>query len=392
MINLTMFFQVLKDKGFNTIIGVPCSMLNSIFDFLSNSQEFDYIGATNEGEAVAIAVGANLAGKKAIVVCQNSGLGNMVNPLSSLVSPFKIPLLIIMSWRGNPKKQDEPQHELIGKITIDLLEMLKTKVIQFPENDLQIKEKIDFAQACLDKGNSCCFIVENELPVQKNKDHFVIEHKYKNNLKSFLDLSDDQSPYLSRWEVLEKIINFFPKNTALICSTGKSSRELFTLNDSNRNFYMVGSMGCASAIGLGIAKYSSKRIVVIDGDGALLMKMGNMATIGHYSPLNFFHILINNGVHDSTGGQRTVSETVNYAKIAQACNYNMTFSGHNNLEACFDIMIKNDGPHFFEIKTAPGSIESIGRPTLPLDKIASRFSAFIQDAEEYDKDTEELFC
>lgn len=175
------------------------------------------------------------------------------------------------------------------------------------------------------------------------------------------------------------IVKYFPSDTAFVCSTGKSSRELFTINHSNRNFYMVGSMGCASAIGLGIAKNCSKRIIVIEGDGALLMRMGNMATIGYYSPPNLCHVLINNGIHDSTGGQKTASDTMDYGAVALASNYNTAFSVSKDLETCFDSVSNSIGPHFIEIKAALGSIEPLGRPDIPLPLIATRFSAYLQD-------------
>lgn len=374
--NLKLFFSELKKEGFNTVIGVPCSMLDGIIQFCNNSNDFKYIMATHEGEAVAIAAGINMAGQNAIVLSQNSGLGNMVNPISSLVYPYKIPILIIMSWRGEPHTGDEPQHELMGGTIKEILDLLKISYCEFPETENQINIAVKNILHSFSKGISYCLIVKKKIPsgILKEKTHFPTQRSFNNNV---IDITE--GCLISRSQALFKLINLFDSNAAFISSTGKCSRELFTLKDSDQNFYMVGSMGYASAIGFGISLKSRKKIVIIDGDGSILMRMGNIATIGHYQPENFYHILLNNNSYDSTGGQSTTSESVDFAKVALSCGYKMAYLADKNFDAFFETTTSVKGPHFIQINILSGSLSALARPNMGLQSLSKRFSKFLQN-------------
>ena len=202
----------------------------------------------------------------------------------------------------------------------------------------------------------------------------------KKRQKAFISYKKKYIP--SRYEILEKINSKINNKIAVIATTGKTGRELFTINDCENYFYQVGSMGCASAIALGVALNSKKKIIVLDGDGALLMKMGNMSTIGANKPANLIHILLDNNVHDSTGQQLTNASTVEFANIAINCGYKKSFSidNTNDFSKILDKSINNtSGPIFIHIKINKGSIKNLGRPTINPSKVAKRFKNFLKN-------------
>ena len=185
----------------------------------------------------------------------------------------------------------------------------------------------------------------------------------------------------SRYEVLKLIVKNIKRDIGIVATTGKTGRELFTINDSKQFFYQVGSMGCASAIGLGIALNNKKKIIVIDGDGAALMKMGNFTTIGANQPLNLIHILLDNNVHDSTGQQLTNASTVDFTSVAISCGYKISYlvNNLNGFERSLKESLKKKGPIFINVKIKPGSINNLGRPTVSPNKVARRFQNFLKD-------------
>ena len=382
MISANFLINQLTKHGFNFFSGVPCSYLTSVINGVINSKKIKYIGATSEGEAVGIASGAWLAGKKGVVMIQNSGLGNTINPLTSLNYPFKIPILLITTWRGDPKVKDEPQHELMGKITKNILTLSKIKNEIFPTNKNNLRKVLFKINNSINKTSLPYALLMRKETIKKEKlKQKKILLKKKNRALIFYKKKNIPT----RFQILNELHKYINNNIAVITTTGKTGRELFSLNDCKNFFYQVGSMGCASAIALGVALNSKKKILVIDGDGALLMKMGNMSTIGANQPKNLIHILLDNNVHDSTGQQLTNASTVDFANIAINCGYQNSYST-DNLNDFSKIIKKNlvssnktIGPTFIHIKIQKGSIENLSRPTIHPKDVAKRFKNFLEN-------------
>ena len=377
MINTNFLLKELNKYGYNFFTGVPCSHLTSVINGVINSKKIRYIGATSEGESVGIASGAWLAGKKSVVMIQNSGLGNTINPLTSLNYPFKIPLLLIATWRGDPEIKDEPQHKLIGEKIRKILDTIKIKNDIFPKDEKNLKKILKKLNQTINRDSlPYCLIMKKDSIKQEtlNQKKFLLKKRGKKII-----LKKNKS-YPSRYEILKIIVKNLRKDFGVIATTGKTGRELFTINDNEQFFYQVGSMGCASAIGLGIALNNKKKIIVIDGDGAMLMKMGNLTTIGNNQPNNLIHILLDNNVHDSTGQQLTNASTVDFGSIAISCGYKIAYcvddiSGFNR---SINESVKKKGPIFIDVKINPGSIKKLGRPTIEPNNVARRFQNFLK--------------
>ncbi len=297
---------------------MPCSFLTPLNNGVLNDRDPRYVGAASKGEAVAIAAGAWLAGRQTVVMCQNSGLGNAVNPLTSLNAPFRIPTLLITTWRGEPGKPDEPQHAVMGVITQDLLTLIGVEYAPFAASAADLATTMAKASDRLNARNLPYALVMAQGSVADEALEPtasmapVIARRYDDAAAGALP---------TRIAVLERFLAAADEDTAVIATTGKCGRELFTLADRRQHLYQVGSMGGASAMGLGVALNVPNPVAVLDGDGAALMKLGNLATIGAYHLGNLLHIVLDNGVHDSTGGQATVSASVDFAAIALACGY-----------------------------------------------------------------------
>jgi phosphonopyruvate decarboxylase len=378
MINAERFLKAAKAHDVSFFSGVPCSFLTPLINRVISDADTTYIGATSEGEAVGIAAGAWLAGRGSAMMCQNSGLGNAVNPLTSLNHPFRIPTLLIVTWRAGPGTSDEPQHELMGRITLQLLDLLNIPHRPFPCADADVDGAVDEAMAHM-QGTDTPFALIMEkgglaaealTPPPANPPPPGHVH----------DLRTGSEP-MSRAQALEKLLEEIPGEAAVIATTGKCGRELFTLGDRPQHLYQVGSMGCASSMGLGVAINTGHTVVVVDGDGAALMKLGSMATIGAHRPRNLVHVLLDNGVHDSTGGQPTVSSSVDFSTVANACGYAEARSC-DDLEGFAQALAgawRGEGPHFIHMRIAPGSIAKLGRPTLAPMTIARRFRDFLAD-------------
>ena len=377
MITADDFIVPAQTIGYDFYTGVPCSFLTPFINRSITSEKTDYVGAASEGEAVAIASGAWLAGRKTIVMCQNSGLGNCINPLTSLNYPFRIPTLLITTWRGQPGIKDEPQHQLMSQITQSLLETVRVRCLTFPRFPEEVAPVLEAAEMEMD-ANSLPFglvmekgTVRNE-PLGEQRQKARPEGKYS-------DLSSENSKLPSRYALLEALLDTTSEETAIIATTGKCGRELFSLSDREQHLYQVGSMGCASGMGLGVSLNTNKLVVVLDGDGAALMNMGNLATIGSCAPRNLAHIVLDNGVHDSTGGQATVSSNVNFAQVALACGYSEGIYCNTTkgfIEALSHVSRRN-GPILIQAKIKPGSINNLGRPTILPQDVARRFQSFL---------------
>jgi phosphonopyruvate decarboxylase len=356
---------------------VPCSFLAPLINRVINRDDIGYVAATSEGEAMAIAAGAWLAGRKTVVICQNSGLGNAINPLTSLNHPFRIPTLMIVTWRGQPGLKDEPQHTLMGKITSALLDEIGVPNEPFPSQPGDIAPALARAFAAMAQNDlPYAFIMAKGSVAPETLEEAPARAPPGGTLS---DLATGGARP-SRDAVLELLLAIIPDSAAIVVTTGKSGRELFTIADREQHLYQVGSMGGASAMGLGVALNASRPVVVLDGDGAALMKLGNFATIGAWAPENLLHILIDNGVHDSTGGQATVSAGVDFARIALACGYAgaATTDHLAGFERAFLAALDAKGPRLIHIRVRPGSMKRLGRPTVPPDAVARRFKAFLR--------------
>ena len=309
-------------------------------------------------------------------MCQNSGLGNTVNPLTSLNFPFRIPTLMVVTWRGQPGLKDEPQHELMGQVTPALLKTMRVPYGLFPNEEEAVAGALDDAAARM---------AETQLPFA-----FIMEKG------AVRDDGLDQAPIAqlpagthhdlrtggsrpARAAALERFLALAPAEAGVIATTGKCGRELFTLDDRAAHLYQVGSMGCASAMGLGVALNSTRPVAVLDGDGAALMHMGNLATIGAQGPKNLLHIVLDNGVHDSTGGQATASPVVSFAEAALACGYRAAWSCDDlaGFEAAVTTGFAGEGPALIHMHIARGSMKELGRPTVTPPEVAQRFMAFL---------------
>ncbi|WP_370644700.1 phosphonopyruvate decarboxylase [Sporosarcina sp. ACRSL] len=376
MLNTSEFGNELKKLGFDFYSGVPCSFLKSLINYAIN--ECNYIAAANEGDAVAIASGAYVGGKKSVVLMQNSGLTNAVSPLTSLTYPFQIPVLGFVSLRGEPGLTDEPQHELMGQITTQLLDLMQIKWEYLSSDVNEAKLQLETANEWIEKERPFFFVVKKDTfdKVNLKREERFVHH----NKKKIDKTSSDEVP--SRMEALDVINRCKDEKTVQLATTGKTGREMYELEDCSNNLYMVGSMGCVSSLGLGVAlAREDLNVVVIDGDGSLLMRMGSLATNGFYHPANMLHILLDNQTHDSTGGQRTVSHNVNFVDIAAACGYEKSIYIHSleELEKEIQEWKKTKALTFLHLKIAKGSKQNLGRPKVTPREVKTRLQRFINE-------------
>ena len=378
MISAASFVEHLRGLGYSQYAGVPCSFFTSFLNYVIDDPKLDYVGATSEGEAVGITLGAALAGRKTVTMCQNSGLGNMVNPLTSLNYPFQIPTLLIVTWRGQPGVKDEPQHEQMGRIMHQLLDTLEIPWLPFPAEESEIAGTMARAEASMQERQRPFALVMAKDSIAP---HELFGGQTPERVATDVRENFSNGARLTRTEALELILATLDGDEAIIATTGKTGRELFTVADRPNHLYVVGGMGTASAIGFGVAHALPRQpVVVIDGDGAALMKMGSLATIGFYQPENLLHIILDNEVHDSTGGQQTASPVVRFAQVAAASNYR-TAIGVDQREEIRDAVRElrhRAGPSLLHVKIRPGSPEKLGRPTVKPHEVKERFSAFLQ--------------
>ncbi len=373
--NVANLISEINKLGVGFYSGVPDSQIKPFCDFLINTYGISnqHIIAANEGNAVALAAGYHLStGKIPCVYLQNSGLGNIINPVTSLLDDkvYGIPCVFVVGWRGEPEMHDEPQHLFQGEITLEMLKVVNLKyiVIDKETTEQQLKENMVTFKALLDSGKSVTFVIK------KGGLSFDKKENYTNN-----------NPIL-REEIIRAITKV-AKEDILISTTGKTSRELFEIREQNSqshkyDFLTIGSMGHSSSIALGIAlNKPQKRVWCIDGDGAALMHMGAMAVIGANSPGNFIHVLINNGAHESVGGQPTVARKINFGKIALACGYKVAYHSAN-IDELITVLTEvegKQGPIFIEAKSAIGSRDDLGRPTTTPTKNKKEFMQFLME-------------
>jgi phosphonopyruvate decarboxylase len=377
MLDAASFVHAAGQDGFDFYTGVPCSFLSPLINHIASDPSRHYVAAASEGEAVAIAAGAWLAGRRTVVMCQNSGLGNAVNPLTSLNTPFRIPTLLIVTWRGQPGLKDEPQHELMGRITQTLLTTMELEQRPFPTDAEALRPALDAAREAMTRtGLPFALVMAKDSLLDAALDEPA---RAPPAAGQRLDLSE-AGARPSRIAILERVLATVPDEVPVIVTTGKAGRELFTLRDREQHLYQVGSMGCAAPMGLGVALATRQRTLVLDGDGAALMKLGAFATIGAYQPPGLIHVVLDNGVHDSTGGQATVAGSVDFAGVALACGYAHAFICDSvaGFEAAFARALDSSGPVLLHARIRPGSEKILGRPTIAPHEVAQRFRGFLR--------------
>lgn len=356
MIKCKEFYDCLAKNEIDFFTGVPDSLLKDFCAYVTdNTAPDNNIIAANEGNAIALAAGHYLAtGMPGFIYMQNSGLGNCVNPLTSLADQevYSIPMLLLVGWRAEPNIKDEPQHIKMGKITLKLLETLGIPY-EVLEDDF---EKI------LNKAIEYMKLKKAPFAIVAKKGSF---EKYQ------LKKINEDNYSLSREDAIKTILKFLDKNDIVVSTTGKTSRELFELREANReghekDFLTVGCMGHSSSIALGIAlKKPNRDVFCFDGDGALIMHMGGLSVIASLKPKNFKHIVFNNFSHDSVGGQPTCAYNIDIPAVAKANGYADAFSAstENEIADMVKKMKKTNGPILLEIKINKGSRENLGRPT-----------------------------
>lgn len=340
--------------------GVPDSQLKALCNYLMNEYSIDpmhHVIAANEGNCTALAAGYHLAtGKVPVVYMQNSGEGNIINPVASLLNDkvYAIPMIFIVGWRGEPGIHDEPQHIYQGKITLKLLEDMdiKTFIISKETTEDELRTAMAEFRSVLAMGKDVAFVV------RKGAISYDGKVKYEN------------TNTMVREEIIQHIVKVTGKDP-IISTTGKASRELFETRVANGqshkyDFLTVGSMGHSSSIALGVAiSKPNSKIWCIDGDGAVLMHMGSMAVIGSNNPRNMVHIIINNGAHETVGGMPTVAANIDLVAVAKACGYPNAV-GVDNFDSLDKELIEAKSRNelsLIEVKCSIGARENLGRPT-----------------------------
>ncbi len=379
------FVDALKRQGLRSGAGVPCSDFTPLVNSMTVDPELDYLAATSEGEAVAIAAGLTAAGRPAFALMQNSGLGNAVNPITSLLYSYQIPVMLLVSHRGGPGKPDEPQHELMGRITEELARLVSLRTARLDPERFEGE-----LAAALADGVPAAWVVPRD-SLEGGPKVPPREWQARSGPVSPAPSAASFRPQATREAALDALLPLFNRGLeagaapAVISTTGKLSRELYELDDrdhARRNrFYMVGSMGCAAGFGLGVARgLPSRQVLVLDGDGALLMKLGSLATIGHAAPANLRHLVFDNAAYESTGCQPTSSPTVDFATLALACGYRAaeTVAAPEELAPALERQLALPGPTLLRLVIGTGSRKDLGRPKLRPREGWLRFCAYLR--------------
>jgi phosphonopyruvate decarboxylase len=359
------FFRQLLTHDFGPFTGVPCSLVKDLINLIQRSSEAEYFTATSEGEAMGIAGGFALAGRLPVVVMQNDGFGNAINPLSSLQLLYNLAALLIITWRGEPgAKPDASQHLIMGEILLDLLTILNIPYSILQNDEQQNNKAIASAkQHCKEARQPYALIVRRGLfdPLPTTKYH-----------------SDPNLPL--RIDYIKLLAAKANKTDIILGTTGYTGRELKQVIGRPGTFYTAGSMGCLPSIGLALAiEQPERRVFILDGDGALLMKMGTLATIGLYQPANLIHVVFDNGQYESTGGQPTASKMVQFPVMATSSGYHFTSTVDSlaDFDDFLDGVPGESGPMLCHVHVQPGTIDDLKRPSQSPDQLRSDFQEFL---------------
>ncbi len=374
MIDAGLLMRELVGHGVSLVTGVPCSYLTPVINRAISDPAVRYLGATQEGEAVAIAAGAWLGGGLGCVIGQNSGLGNMVNPLTSLLHPASIPAILLITWRGEPGQRDEPQHELMGRTTAGLLDLMEVPWDLVPGDPQALGRVLTSAgRHAQTSRRPYAMVLSKDVVAPEPLDEPEPVAEATTVVRS---PAPPQRPL--RAAVLGELLATVPAHAAVIATTGYTSRELYTMDDRAQHFYLVGAMGSAASVGLGVAIHTPRPVIVIDGDGALLMRLGSLATVAGSGPDQLVHVVLDNGVHESTGGQRTASAGVDVVGVAAACGYRQVFgcSTVDELATAVQAGLRGPGPTLVHLPIRPGALANLGRPTITPAEVAQRFRSF----------------
>ena len=400
MITAASFVDEMEAQGFDLYASVPCSFFKPVVNYLIDNRPDSYVPLNNEGEAVAYACGAQLAGMQPVVMFQNSGLGNAVNPLTSLAQPFRIPLLVVVTWRGQPGIGDEPQHEIMGKATQSMLAAMELETEVLCQDADELSAQMARARRYLAETQRCFALI---MPKGSIEPYDLQSPNRAARLpQQDADVEPEPGePTLKRHDCIARIAEVVGQAHPILATTGKAGRELHTLRDSSNQLYMVGSMGCASSLGLGLARHRSAnhraaddsgvdnsaadhraadhRTVVIDGDGAALMRLEAMASVGHYRPEGLVHVLLDNNAHESTGGQQTLSDTVDFTGVARSVGYRYARSlvTEEALEAELRAALRRQGPSLLHMRIIEGSVDPLGRPAMHPSEVAERLRRYL---------------
>lgn len=355
MIDQERFFNALNDNGVEFFTGVPDSHLNAFCTYLTKTvSPSRHVVAANEGNAVALACGYYFAtGTVPLVYMQNSGMGNALNPLVSLVDKdvYAVPMVLLIGWRGDPSVKDHIQHKTQGQITTKLLDMLEIPYVVVKDDDQRTEETVSWAvRTAKASGVPAALIAPKGIFAEKTKKPIL----------------DDGYP-MSREEAINVILDNTPKNSIFVATTGRAARELFHLRESRGEKHdcdvlNVGSMGHASSIAMGLAQAIKDRLVVcLDGDAAAIMHLGALTTVSMYDMPNFLHIILNNGVHESVGGQPSAGHIVDFTKIAQGCGYRaQVVETEQSLSTALNEVTDGKAASFIDVRIRKGL-----RPGLP---------------------------
>lgn len=359
MINPKFFIEELGSNGIDFFAGVPDSLLKNICAYIADHKDEQHnIITANEGGAIALAAGYHLAtGKIGVVYMQNSGEGNIINPLASLTDKevYNIPVLLLIGWRGKPGVHDEPQHVKQGKVTTGLLNVMGVNYDVLSQDEEKAAKQIEKAIAIMKATNEVYALV-----IEKGTfEDYKLQNVEENDLQ------------MTREEAIQTVAASLGKKDVIVSTTGMISRELFETRTAwkqghERDFLTVGSMGHASQIALGIAmEKADRKIWCFDGDGASIMHMGNMAIVASKHPKNYVHVVFNNGAHDSVGGQPTVGLKIDLPSVAKSVGYKETYSVDNmgKLKSILPSIVKAEGPVFLQVCVKKGNRKDLGRPT-----------------------------
>lgn len=362
MLDPLKIYHTIRTCGVDFFTGVPDSLLKEFCACVTDLAEpKNHVIAANEGGSVALATGHYLAtGKCALVYMQNSGLGNAVNPLLSLADPkvYAVPMLLMIGWRGEPGVRDEPQHVRQGEVTLPMLESMGVPTFLLPENT-------DEALACIHEAHTLALDESRPVAIVVRKGVFAPYQRVHES--SALPSS------MTREQALKVILEMTGDHDVMVSTTGKTSREVFELREKEgtgkhaQDFLTVGSMGHCSHIALGVAlAQPDRRVVCLDGDGAMIMHMGAMAIIGQSEGVDLIHIILNNGAHESVGGQPTVARQLNIPLLGSSLGYTATAScaDEKGLRNAFSEMQQRQGTQLLEVKVSVGSRSDLGRPTI----------------------------
>lgn len=377
MIAAQSFIAAAQARGFGLWTGVPCSFLQPLINGVINDETLTYVGAANEGDAVAIAAGAQIGGISSVVMMQNSGLGNAVNPLTSLLHTHQIPCLLIVTLRGDPEgSTDEPQHDLMGRITQALLDLMEVRWAWFPRSEQEIGPSLDAAvQHMESSGRPFCLVMRKGSVADCPAPTLPRLAPPRPSLFA----SPEISPLASRRQMLKAVQEATAEADLVVATTGYTSRELYALGDRVNQLYLVGAMGCASSVGLGLAlACPERRVIVLDGDGALLMRMGALATLGFQRPRNLLHLLLDNGMHESTGGQGTISHALNWSGMA-ACAGFAEYLDVERPEQLTELLSRPLlGATFVRAYLFPGVPSDLPRPTITPVEVTRRMRGHLK--------------